>query len=412
MEPVIYFQDQHTLRNDAIDPDALYVIRTLQSNGYQAYLVGGSIRDLLMGLKPKDYDVSTSAKPEEIRRIFPSCLLIGRRFRLAHVRFKNKVIEVSTFRSGDTQEDSLITRDNTWGTPEQDALRRDFRINGLFFDPSNSSIIDYVGGFQDIQSRTLQSIGEPYIRFRQDPVRMIRLLKFQARFNLLIDETTKIALLENRHEILKSSQARVFEELLRMLESGASYPFFQLMVEVGLLEPLMPVISSFLEHEAGAVIFAFLKEIDHLIKSHPNLTVDRSILLACIFFPIAEASLRKIMSENNGKIHLGMIQNEIIRIVDHAFLPFFAVPRKIKTVVVSILTTQFRFTPINGSTPKISKLPFVEDLLLSMKFFNLRTRIFPGLKPIWQEWKKVLDNIPAEPEKKARPRRRRYRRRS
>ena len=411
MEPVIYFRDQHTLRNEDIDPDALYVIRTLQSNGYQAFLVGGSIRDLLMGLKPKDYDVSTSAKPEEIRRIFPSCLLIGRRFRLAHVRFKNKVIEVSTFRSGDTQEDSLITRDNTWGTPEQDALRRDFRINGLFFDPSNSSIIDYVGGFHDIQSRTLQSIGEPYVRFRQDPVRMIRLLKFQARFNLLVDETTKIALLENRHEILKSSQARVFEELLRMLESGASYPFFELMVEAGILEHLLPVISTFLEHEAGAVIFAFLKEIDHLIRTHPSLTIERSILLACLFYPLADASLHKIMSENNGKIHLGMIQTEIIHIVDHAFSPFFIVPRKLKTTVVSILTTQFRFTPINGSTPKVSKLPFVEDLLLSMKFFNLRTRIFPNLKAIWQEWKKVLDTIPHEPKRTSKPRRRRYKKR-
>ena len=183
------------------------------------------MRDLLLDKKPKDFDISTSAEPEEIKQLFRSCILIGRRFRLAHIRFGKKILEVSTFRSGDAENDELILRDNKWGTPEQDVLRRDFTINGLFYDPSTQTIIDYVGGYPDLQKKVLRTIGQPFIRFRQDPVRMLRLIKFQARFGFDVDSAARIALLECRQEIVKSSSARIQEELLRMLESGASEPF-------------------------------------------------------------------------------------------------------------------------------------------------------------------------------------------
>lgn len=410
MKPSIYDYSQHQIALDQIDKDALSVIYTLQQRGHLSYLVGGSIRDLLLGRTPKDFDVSTSAKPEEIKRIFPSAILIGKRFRLAHVRFGKKVIEVSTFRSGDTQEDALITQDNTWGTPQQDAQRRDFRINGLFFDPVEQTIIDYVGGFEDIQKKTLQAIGEPHVRFRQDPVRMIRLLKFQARFLLNVDEKTKIALLENRQEILKSSQARIFEELLRMLESGAALKFIELMVEHGLLEPLLPQISHYLEHDHSKSIPLYLKEMDYLFSKHPQLEVERSILLSCLIYPMLEAQLKTVYQSNPQKFHFGIIQQEATHFVDQALLPFFHVPRKIKSIISSICTTQFRFTPINMQKPKNYKLPFVENVLTSLKFLNLRSRIFPHVKPLWEEWKKIADTI--KPEQKTKyAKRRRFRRR-
>ena len=159
MSPKIYQSDQHTLDRNQCDPNSLKVIQTLQQAGHVAYLVGGSVRDLLLKSKPKDYDISTSARPEEIKSLFRSqCLLIGRRFRLAHIRFGRKVFEVSTFRAGDTDSAELIVRDNVWGTPEQDVLRRDFTINGLFYDPSTETIIDFVDGYADLRKNYLRTI--------------------------------------------------------------------------------------------------------------------------------------------------------------------------------------------------------------------------------------------------------------
>ena len=173
---------------------------TLQNAGHTAYLVGGSVRDLLLGLHPKDFDISTSAKPEEIKRLFQRhCLLIGRRFRLAHIRYENKIFEVSTFRAGDTTSSSLIVHDNQWGNEEEDVLRRDFTTNALFYDPSKETILDYVGGVEDTKRGLLKTVGDPEARFRQDPVRMIRMLKFQARFGFRCDDRALAAMKKVRH---------------------------------------------------------------------------------------------------------------------------------------------------------------------------------------------------------------------
>ena len=225
MQPIIYTATEHRIKPSQIDKDALYVMAKLIQNGYVAYLVGGGVRDALMGKTPKDFDIVTSAKPEEIKRLFSNCLLIGRRFRLAHIRFGKKIIEVSTFRSGDINDSELILRDNSFGTPEEDVLRRDFTINGLFYDPKDHLVIDYVGGFEDLSKHLLKTIGNPTVRFKQDPVRMIRLLKFKARFNFNICKEAHLALDFCKEDILKSSPARLLEEFLRMLESGASLPF-------------------------------------------------------------------------------------------------------------------------------------------------------------------------------------------
>ena len=195
MQPKTYTFEEHQISPDRIDPHALQVIDKLRQAGYKAYLVGGGVRDLLLNQRPKDFDVSTSAEPEEIRSLFRNALLIGRRFRLAHIRFGKKVIEVATFRAGDPETAGLIIRDNVWGSEEEDVMRRDFTINGLFYNPENQTVIDYVGGFPDVEKRILRTIGQPEVRFIQDPVRMIRLLKFCARFDLEIDRPSHEALL-------------------------------------------------------------------------------------------------------------------------------------------------------------------------------------------------------------------------
>ncbi|HAB99553.1 MAG TPA: polynucleotide adenylyltransferase PcnB, partial [Parachlamydiales bacterium] len=165
MQPKIYTVDEHRILPEKIDSHAFYVIEKLRDAGHSAYLVGGGVRDLLLGQKPKDFDVSTSASPEEIKALFRNAILIGRRFRLAHIRFGQKIIEVATFRSGDTEAPDLIVRDNVWGSEEEDVLRRDFTINGLFYNPREQTVIDYVQGYPDLEQRILRTIGQPDLRF-------------------------------------------------------------------------------------------------------------------------------------------------------------------------------------------------------------------------------------------------------
>ena len=226
-----------------MDGDALRVVRRLLSAGHEAYLVGGCVRDLYLGRPPKDFDVATSATPEAIRKLFRNSRIIGRRFKLVHVFFGHKIIETSTFRTTppDTgNEDLLITHDNEWGTIEDDARRRDFTINGLFYDVENERIVDFVDGISDLESRIIRTIGEPATRFREDPVRMIRAIKFAARLGFHFEPATWQALLEVAPDITKCSKARVLEEIYKLLRSGSSLECFALLLESGLLQATMP----------------------------------------------------------------------------------------------------------------------------------------------------------------------------
>jgi poly(A) polymerase len=406
MKQATYPFEEHQLPIDAVDADALYVMDRLRHAGFTAYLVGGSVRDLLLKKKPKDFDISTSAKPEEIKRLFRNCILIGRRFRLAHLRFGKKILEVSTFRAGDTETDALIVRDNVWGSPEEDALRRDFTINGLLYDSAGQTIIDYVGGYPDIQKKYLRTIGTPFLRFKQDPVRMIRLLKFQARFGLDIDPDTHIALLECKGEILKSSPARILEELLRMLESGSAERFFKLMIKYGLLQLMMPSLSAFMEHPDGQEIYAYLQEADalHLEKQEP---CDRSVLLSCLLFPLMQKHLQ-IQYTDRGRIpHLGEIQNESHDLIDEIFRSFFLLPRKLRMGIVSILSGQYRITPFEKKKHSKIRIPNDPDFGLALQFLNLRRSLEPGLEKIWEEWNEIYkapDNHPPAPRRRRRRR--------
>ena len=271
------------IRLEQIDADALRVVQRLLRYNHKAYLVGGCVRDLLLGRKPKDFDVATSATPNEIRRCFRNCRIIGRRFRLAHVFFGRKIIETATFRanprtaedeSGDTSatdasmgdasdqenlqenlvektekviekpSDLLIRHDNVFGSEEEDARRRDFTINGLFFDVQSAQVIDHVTGLPDLEARLVRTIGDPDIRFREDPVRILRAVKFAARCDLTIEAETYRRMMEHKAELAKCAQARVTEEFYRLLRAGAARRSFELLVETGLLEFLLPEMAQ------------------------------------------------------------------------------------------------------------------------------------------------------------------------
>jgi poly(A) polymerase len=269
-----------------IDPDAVKVISRLNRHGHTAYLVGGGVRDLLLDRRPKDFDVATSARPEEVRRLFRNCRIIGRRFRLAHILFSGgKIIETATFRrdpgqsfeitegemeddqDGDEppliltptrkdrndQTDLLIRHDNVFGEPYEDAIRRDFTINGLFYDLVNSEVIDYVGGVPDIRRRLVKTIGHPDIRLREDPIRILRAIKFSARLDLGIDPDLYDAIVECRSDLDRAARPRVLEEILRLMRGGAAHRSVYLLWDTGVLSVILPELASWLDDDAEGV---------------------------------------------------------------------------------------------------------------------------------------------------------------
>jgi poly(A) polymerase len=279
VEPTIVPRAAHTISRRDIDPAALKVLYQLHEHNYVAYLVGGSVRDLLLKRRPKDFDIGTSAHPHQVKKLFRNCWIIGRRFRLAHVKFGTKTIEVATFRRqvaapestpeieagalepGDVvQPDEtlppddgatpraerarLIHRDNTYGTPEEDAFRRDFTVNALFYDIGTFAIIDYVGGLEDLERGLIRCIGEPDVRFLEDPVRMLRAVVLGARLQFTIDEPILDAITVHRHEIARSAPARLLEEFYKILRSGHAEEAMRQLRATGLMKEITPELAS------------------------------------------------------------------------------------------------------------------------------------------------------------------------
>lgn len=303
------------IARELIDPDAQKVIRHLTRNGYEAYLVGGCVRDLLLGRTPKDFDVATSATPSEIRDLFRNCRIIGKRFRLAHILFGRKVIETATFRKspreagtegeagadggapgtgtgeGGTGEgggnpgasgELYIFRDNVFGTAEEDARRRDFTVNGLFYDLETERVIDYVGGLEDLGHRSVRTIGDPNVRFREDPVRMLRAVKFAARLGFDIEDETYRAMITHRFEILKSPPPRVLEEIFRLMKGGAALESLLLLGEIGLLEVMLPELAERLK-TAPAALDPYLALLDERV--HRGDVPSNAVLLVLLAAP-------------------------------------------------------------------------------------------------------------------------------
>jgi poly(A) polymerase len=293
-EAVVYPRE---LDEDRIDPDAAKVVRRLVRHGYEAYLVGGCVRDLLVERSPKDFDVATSARPDDVRRLFRNSRIIGRRFRLVHVLFGGgKVIETATFRRAPSQEetdgdDPLIRTDNVFGEAFQDAARRDFTINGLFYDLEQRVVLDWVGGMPDIERRTVHTIGDPCLRFREDPVRILRAIKFAAKLDFGISPEVYDAMVECRGTLARAAKPRLFEELLRLLREGAAHRAIWLAWETGVLDVLLPELSTYLsdlgENDDG--VFRLLSEVDRRTKAREAPLDDVVLMAVLLYGPLREA---------------------------------------------------------------------------------------------------------------------------
>lgn len=310
----------HSISRRSIPENVLKVLYRLHRSGYRAYLCGGSVRDLLMERTPKDFDVVTDAHPGDVRRLFRNSRIIGRRFRLVHIIFQDQVVEVATFRREpdravqapsaedvETEEDFLITDDNTFGSPLQDARRRDFTINAMFYNIADFSVIDYVGGLEDIAQGRVRVIGDPDLRFREDPVRMMRAIEFASRLGFEIEAETYDGILRHRNEILKASAPRVSEEILELLRRGWSRGAVRLMVDTALLEPLLPEIYNAIKGDRAPYFWKMLEVLDRTVQAGRK--ISDAVLLSVLVLPWVVGEIeREEAKRHGGEVEHGEIE--------------------------------------------------------------------------------------------------------
>lgn len=255
-DPTVLGQKQHGIDLQLVSPNAIRVTQTLQEAGFKAFIVGGAVRDLLLSVKPKDFDVATNATPEQVKHLFRRAFIIGRRFQIVHVMFGQELIEVTTFRgssadSAPKDEHGRVLRDNTFGEQHEDATRRDFTINAMYYDPASQTVLDYHGGIADIRAKTLRIIGLPEARFREDPVRMLRVVRFAAKLGFTIDAATSAPIAVMAPLINNVPVARVFDEMLKLLMSGHALACLQQLRKEGLHHGLLPLLDVVLEQPLG-----------------------------------------------------------------------------------------------------------------------------------------------------------------
>ena len=384
------------LDDGRIDPNAAKVVRRLIRHGYEAYLVGGCVRDLLLGRRPKDFDVATSGRPDAVRSLFRNSRIIGRRFRLVHVLFgAGKVIETATFRRNPAEESDrhgsslLIRRDNVFGEAHEDAARRDFTINGLFYDLERRRVLDWVGGMPDIERRAIHTIGDPVVRFREDPIRILRAIKFCARLDLGMMPDVYDAIVQCRSSLAMAARPRLFEELLRLLRSGAAHRSIWLAFETGVLDVLLPELAAYLsDSERHAVrVWRLLSAVDQ----HAREVADDTVLWAALLLePMQDACA--------GRVDRAIAAIEFLEpVVDR-----LNVPRRIADSVRRIVALMPRLEA--GRAGRFARTPL---FALAMEVIRL-SRWARGAPPLPQPASARTGRVsaPATRRKRGRPRRR------
>ena len=307
-KPEIFNISDHHIKNNQLDKEAISIISRLIDAGYEAYIVGGYIRDSLIGVKSKDCDVATNATPEEIKEVIPKTRIIGKRFKIVHARVGKKLIEISTFRSSGKKNikksnKGILLRDNNYGSIEDDAFRRDFTINSLYMDTKKMEIIDFVGGFRDLQSGMLKSIGESSKRFTEDPVRIIRAIRFKSKLGFKLDNKLEKGIYRYRHLLNEVPSGRKYEELLKMFLTGNAFSIMTELQNYKITEYLLPLTKNFLEGKKDRrFILNALKDSDK--RFHQNKTLTPSFLFAVMLWP---ALISKIGDMNSKKIKIPRI---------------------------------------------------------------------------------------------------------
>lgn len=342
----------HGIRPEGVSPGARRTCETLQQAGHHAYVVGGAVRDLIAGLTPKDYDVATDATPDQVRRLFRRSRIIGRRFQIVHVMQGAETIEVSTFRAAhdaDTLKDEhgRVLRDNVWGSMEDDAARRDFTINALYYDPTSGAVFDYHHGVRDLQRKTLRMIGDPRARYREDPVRMLRAVRFSAKLDLRLDPIVQAPIREMAELIENVPSSRLFDEMLKLLLSGHAVECVKRLREDGLHQGLLPLLDVILEQPLGEK-FVMLALADTDARIRADKRTSPGFLFATLLWHEVLANWEK--RKNNGEPSVPALHTAMDEVLDTQGEKL-AITRRIAGDIKDVWLLQPRFEKRGGRAP-------------------------------------------------------------
>ena len=421
--PCVIARPDHPISRKLISSGAVKVLYRLKNSGYKAYLCGGAVRDLMLGGHPKDFDVCTDAEPKDLRRLFRNARIIGRRFRLAHVIFQDGVVEVSTFRrtpDPDEQKgrpgDPLITSDNAFGTPREDAFRRDFTVNALFYNVADFSVIDYVGGTADLSNGLIRVIGDPDLRFREDPVRMLRACEFAGRLGFTIESGTQEAIQRHSTDLRRAAAPRLTEELMQLLKCGHAGAAMQWMLELGLLDVLLPEVGAMVAAaERGAGNFSgILPTLDQLTAAGRE--IPDAVLLSSVLLP--QVMLRRFEYESESGRWMEMrAYLEVARETMESFLQRFSLANFKRTLVMHVLEGFHRLCR-QGWTPaqrvRFASKSYFDDSLMLFEILTLATGEGHEALEHWQAARRQRPRRPqphVEVKRRRRRRPRRHRRR-
>lgn len=378
----------HNISRANISPNALKVLYRLHEAGYAAYLVGGSVRDLLLEFKPKDFDIATDAHPEQIKSLFRNCILIGRRFRLAHIRFGREIVEVATFRaSQDVEhidhvktEHGLIIRDNVYGPMPEDALRRDFTVNALYYNIADFSVVDYCNGMADLQHKLLRLIGDPLKRYQEDPVRLLRAVRLAGKLGFTIEQHTAQPMNSLVHLLRQVSPARLYEETLKLFLCGNAEAVFKLLHKHHLFALLFPETDKILhtEHNAEATLFinTAIKNTDSRLAENKHVT-PIFILAALLWYPLQE------LLKGQKKMDTYIMDRQAEKLIA-AQMHHTAIPRRITSGMREIWTFQLRLA--RPQLRSLERLLTHQRFRAAYDFLLLRAVADPTLDELAQWW--------------------------
>ena len=382
MNPEIFSANKFNFETDSLSKNALSVISRLHKKKFKAYIVGGGIRDLIEGIIPKDFDIVTDCEPKQIRKLFKNSRIIGRRFKLVHITFPNEVIEVTTFRSGeDPKSDSIqindkgrIIRDNKWGTQEEDALRRDLTINSIYYDPFSEEIVDYTGGIKDLENKKIKLIGDAEKRIVEDPVRILRVIRFAAKLNFEIDLEIKNAITKHKNQLLEMSSARIYEEIIKMFLTGHAQKTYQLLQEYDLFDLLFPHIENSKEDFNEFYENAF-KNTDQRIEENKKL--NTGFLFATLLWP--KIYLKSGISE---RIKYKSFYRNIASVLQKQ-QNITAIPRRYSSFIRDIWMNQIRFKKMSKKS-----INFTNNMRFraSYDFLLLRNSLEKNLETVINWW--------------------------
>jgi len=408
----VYTRSEHNISRSQMSENAVKVLYRLKKSGYEAYLVGGCVRDLLLGYEPKDFDVATDASPEQVKAVFRNCRLIGRRFRLAHVHFGREIIEVATFRSSDTSdnkeqkvhEDGRLLRDNVFGSIEDDVWRRDFTVNALYYNIRDFSIVDYTGGMDDHSAGVLKLIGDPAIRYREDPVRMLRAVRFAVKLGFSIDESTEKPIFELAPLLKGIPAARLYDEVLKMFLSGKGIQAFEMLRHYGLFETLFPQSDHCLNNEQNNFPRVFIAKA--LENSDKRIADDKSVtpyfLMAAFLWEAVQELAKEKMQQ--GEEESFAYQHAASHVLSTQ-IKSISIPKRVTQSMREVWLLQLRFEKRVGGRPY--RLLGHPRFRAAYDFLVLRAETGGAEMELAQWWTTFQDASDTEQKKMTRPARKR-----